>query len=89
MERLKNKVAIITGGADGIGKATAIKFASEGAITLIWDVQEEKGRNTVEEITKNNGKAEFIKVDTTQYDQVEDAVEDAIEKYGSIDILIN
>jgi len=89
MERLKNKVAIITGGANGIGKATAIKFASEGAITLIWDVQQEKGRNAVEEINKRNGNAEFFKVDTTQYDQVEDAVEEAIEKYGAIDILIN
>jgi len=89
MERLKNKVAIITGGANGIGKATAIKFASEGAITLIWDVQQEKGRNAVEEINKRNGNAEFFKVHTTQYDQVEDAVEEAIEKYGAIDILIN
>jgi len=89
MNRLKDKIAIITGGADGIGKATAIKFTTEGATAIIWDVQEKKGKTLVEEIKLSGGKAIFFKVDTTNVAQVETAVNAAIEKFGTIDILIN
>ena len=51
--RLKDKIAIVTGGADGIGKATAVKFAAEGATVIIWDLNTEKGTETVKEITEN------------------------------------
>jgi len=89
MKRLENKVAIITGGADGIGKATAIRFAGEGAIAIIWDLNEEKGNKLVDEIINTGGKAAFYKVNTAVYNEVETASLEVASKYGTIDILIN
>ncbi len=89
MKRIENKVAIITGGADGIGKATSIRFAQEGAIVIIWDLNDVKGYDTVEEIKKSGGVAEFVRVNTAKFEEVEAATNNAISKYGRIDILIN
>lgn len=89
MKRLENKIAIITGGADGIGKATAIRFAAEGAASIIWDLNEEKGSKLVEEIKATGGKAEFMKVNTADYEQVEKAAAIVAGQYAGIDILIN
>lgn len=89
MKRLENKIAIITGGADGIGKATAIRFAQEGAIAIIWDLNEEKGERLVEDIRSDGGNADFYKVNTADYQQVEASANAVAEKYGKIDILIN
>ena len=89
MKRLEDKVAIITGGADGIGKATAIRFAAEGATSIIWDLNEDKGNKLVEDIHLSGGKADFYKVNTADYTQVESAAGAVNEKYGKIDILIN
>jgi 3-oxoacyl-[acyl-carrier protein] reductase len=89
MKRLENKIAVITGGADGIGKATAIRFATEGATTIIWDMNVEKGNETVSEIILNGGSAIFMKVNTASYAEVEAATKQSIELYGKIEILIN
>lgn len=89
MKRLENKVAIITGGADGIGKATAIRFAAEGAIAIIWDLNEDKGIKLVEDIRMEGGEADFYKVNTADYQQVESTAAEVNEKYGKIDVLIN
>ena len=89
MKRLNNRVAIITGGADGLGKATANLFASEGATVIIWDMNEEKGAQTVNAIHTSGGKASFFKVNTASYLEVQEATQNTIEKYGKIDILIN
>jgi len=89
MFNFNDKIAIITGGADGIGKATAIKLAEAGAVSVIWDIQSKKGEVLVKEITKKGGKADFYTVDTTKISAVENAVISIIEKYGTIDILIN
>ncbi len=89
MKRLNNRVAIITGGADGLGKATANLFASEGATVIIWDMNEEKGAQTVNAIHTSGGKASFFKVNTANYLEVQEATQNTIEKYGKIDILIN
>ncbi|MBW6491704.1 MAG: beta-ketoacyl-ACP reductase [Lentimicrobium sp.] len=89
MKRLENKVAIITGGADGIGKATALRFAQEGAVAVIWDLNEEKGKLLAEQILSEQGKADFYKVNTADFQQVEAAAASVAEKYGKIDILIN
>jgi 3-oxoacyl-[acyl-carrier protein] reductase len=89
MKRLENKVAIITGGADGIGKATAIRFAAEGAVAIIWDLNEDKGIKLVEDIRMEGGEADFYKVNTADYQQVESTAAAVNEKYGKIDVLIN
>ena len=82
--RLKDKVAIVTGGAAGIGEATAIKFAQEGAKVIIWDLDEAKGEALAGRIG-----AMFQKVNTSKYEQVEMASKEVAEKFGRIDILIN
>ncbi len=89
MKRLENKIAVITGGADGLGRAASIKFTAEGATVIIWDMNEEKGLLTVSEIEKEGGKAFFAKVNTASYSDVEAATQNAVEKFGRIDILIN
>ena len=89
MKRLENKVAIITGGAQGIGKAASLKFAAEGATVVIWDVNEEKGNALVEELKKNGSVAMFFKVDVTSFESTSSAAKEVNEKCGKIDILIN
>ena len=84
MKRLENKVAIITGGAAGIGAATAVKFSQEGAKVVIWDVDEAKGKALAEKLN-----ATFAKVNTANYAEVEAAAKSANDQFGRIDILIN
>lgn len=89
MKKLDNKVAIITGGAAGIGKATAILFAIEGAKVVIWDLDEVRGNELVKELTAKNLIALFEKVNTTNYSEIEKAAKNVFDKFGAIDILIN
>jgi 3-oxoacyl-[acyl-carrier protein] reductase len=89
MRRLENKVAVITGGAQGIGKATAEKFASEGALLAIWDMNEEKGVAFVEELKKKNVRAIFQNVNVVKLEAVELATKESHAQFGQIDILIN
>ncbi|MDT8381002.1 MAG: beta-ketoacyl-ACP reductase [Brevefilum sp.] len=84
--RLKDKVCLITGGASGIGKATAIKFASEGASVIICDVDETAGQAFVTEL--GNGSA-FYKINVVDRDEVQGWIDDVVEKYGRIDVLVN
>ena len=87
--KLNNKIAIVTGGADGIGKATAIRFAQEGAVVVIWDLNEEKGNETVQQIESAGGKASFAKVNTAVYAEVEAATKQVVDQFGTLDIIIN
>lgn len=89
MKRLENKVAIITGGADGIGRAAAYLFAEEGARVCVWDIQQEKGNEVVMQIRSKGGTAEYFSVNTVNYQQVEEATRKVLDLYGQIDILIN
>nr|WP_321412069.1 3-oxoacyl-ACP reductase FabG [uncultured Carboxylicivirga sp.] len=89
MERFTNRVVIITGGADGLGKAGAIKMADEGASVIIWDLNEEKGMETLAELKSLGSDAMFRKVNTAVYDEVMEASKEVIEKYGKVDVLIN
>ena len=89
MNRLDNKIAIITGGADGLGRAAAFRFAAEGATVVIWDMNEEKGAQTVTEIENKGGKALFSKVNTASFTEVDAATQAVVSLYGRIDILIN
>ena len=89
MKRLDKKVAIITGGAAGIGAATAAKFAAEGATTIIWDLDEVRGNEFAKKHTSEGKTVVFAKVNTAKYDEIEAATKAVIAKYGQIDILIN
>ena len=89
MNGLKDRVAVITGGADGIGRATAMRFAQEGAVVVIWDMNEEKGKQTDAEINAAGGKASFLKVNTSNFAEVEAASKKVVEQYGKYEILIN
>ena len=84
MKRLENKIAIITGGAVGIGAATAVKFAQEGATVIIWDLNDVKGT----ELAQQTGGI-FAKVNTANYQEVEVAAKNVFDQFRRIDILIN
>jgi 3-oxoacyl-[acyl-carrier protein] reductase len=84
--RLKDKVTLITGGAAGIGKATAERFAEEGAKVAICDVNEEAGRAVVKTLGSD---ASFHKVDISNRQQVQEWVDAVAQKYGRIDVLVN
>lgn len=86
---LKDRVAIITGGASGIGKATCEKFLMEGAKVIIWDVAEQKALETIAYFKEKGFEIDFIKVDTTQFESVQAAANIVSTRYGKIDILIN
>lgn len=88
MKRLKDKVAIITGGARGIGLASVKKFLAEGASVIIWDISDEVGQQVVESL-KGTGDVTFIKTDTTSPESVHQAINQVIENYKKVDILIN
>ena len=68
MARLQGKVALVTGGAMGIGRATAMMFAAEGAKVVVGDVSEIEGANVVEEILQAGGEATFMKLDVSSED---------------------
>ena len=84
--RLDNKVALITGGAAGIGKATAERFAQEGAIAIICDVNEEAAREAVKTL---GPQASFYNVNVADRQAVGAWVDDVVAKYGRVDILVN
>jgi 3-oxoacyl-[acyl-carrier protein] reductase len=84
--RLEDRVALITGGAAGIGKATALRFAEEEAQVVICDVNAELGEETVEEL---GSQASFYRVNVADRQEVQEWIEMVVEKYGRIDILIN
>lgn len=89
MPRLDGKVAVVTGGADGIGKATCELFAREGAAVVIADVNAELGARTAAAITAAGGQALFIPTDVAQEDSIRAMVARVIQEFGKINILIN
>lgn len=86
---LKDKVAVITGGASGIGKATSTLFCENGAKVAVWDVNKDRGVAFVQSLKAQNHEAVFFRVDTSSHQQVEDAVRGTLQEFGKIDILIN
>jgi 3-oxoacyl-[acyl-carrier protein] reductase len=86
---LRQRVAVITGGANGIGRATALAFANAGASVAIWDMVEPAGQEVVNEIAELGGSAAFFKVNVSAQADVESAVAATIARFGKIDILIN
>jgi len=87
--QLKDKVALVTGGANGIGRAVVKKFVQEGAWLAIWDLADEAGQELVDEINAQGGKALYQHVNVTQAAEVDSAVEELLEKWGRLDVLIN
>jgi len=87
--RLKDKVALITGGTSGIGTATAIRFAKEGAKVVITGRNAKRGEQVVQEIVANGGDAMFVRSDVCLADDCRNAVDRTLERFGKIDILFN
>jgi len=85
--RLKDKVAVITGAARGIGAAFAAGFAKEGAKIVIGDIRD--GKKTVEAVEKAGSQALYVKTDVTRQDQCDAMAKAAVDRFGAIDILIN
>jgi len=86
--RLKDKIAIVTGGSRGIGQAVSELFAKEGATVHIWDLLDE-GQIVAEQIQQKGGKATFCKISITDKEAVEAEMAKIHEEHGRIDILIN
>ncbi len=87
--RLKGKVVIVTGAGSGLGRASAILFAGEGAKVVVAASRDKDGELTVDSIRGNGGDAVFAKVDVTRASDVEKAVKAAVDKYGKLDIMLN
>lgn len=87
--RLRNKVAFITGGASGIGRATALRFAREGAQVAILDRDPNNGAKVLRELQPENLKAIFLPADISFEEQVRDAVEKVEKEFGALHILVN
>src|SRR6516225_9694795 len=86
MDRLKNKVAIITGGGSGIGRATCERFAEEGAAVVIAERDEASGRQAAGKI---GGKTLFVRTDVADEASVKNMVTETIRAFGTINILVN
>ncbi len=89
MDRVKGKVALITGGARSLGKAESILIAAEGARVVIADIMEDEGQKTVDEIVKTGDSAVFMKLDVTQETEWSLVMDLVIERFGRLDILVN
>ncbi|MBA4744485.1 MAG: glucose 1-dehydrogenase [Muricauda sp.] len=89
MKRVKNKVAIVTGGASGLGKSSAKLLAREGAKIVVSDIDEEGGKKVVQQIKEDGGEAIFIKQDVAKEDEWKNVIETTLETYGKLHILAN
>ena len=87
--RLQNKNAIVTGAGNGIGRAIAHRFASEGANVTVAELEEDSGRETVELIERAGGTAVFVWTDTSDSASVKAAVAAAVAAHGEVDVLVN
>jgi NAD(P)-dependent dehydrogenase (short-subunit alcohol dehydrogenase family) len=89
VDRLKDKVAIVTGGALGIGKVTSIQLAKEGAKVAVTDIDDDAGTDTVRTIASDDDIAWYWHMDVSDEDEVQKVFEQIKDKFGKIDILVN
>lgn len=89
MAQFEGKVALITGGTSGIGRATAIAFAREGAKVVITGRREKEGQEVIDEIAKSDGEAIFIKADVSKEDEVQAMVAKTVAAFGRLDYAFN
>ncbi len=87
--RLQNKTAIITGGAQGIGREYALRFAREGAAVAIADLREAQAREVEAEITKAGGRALAVRADVTDQAQMTEVARQVADRFGTVDVLVN
>lgn len=89
MKKLRGKVAVITGAGAGIGRASALLFAREGAAVVVADLDYGAGEETVARIRREGGEAAFVPVDVAESDQVERMIRSTVETWGRVDVLFN
>jgi len=89
MGKLDGKVAIITGGAGGIGKGMATAFVKEGAIVVLVDLNEEMGDQAIEELRQYQPESIFIQADLAEHNKLHNIVDQVVEKFGKLNILVN
>jgi NAD(P)-dependent dehydrogenase (short-subunit alcohol dehydrogenase family) len=89
MSTFRGKVALVTGGTSGIGRATAVAFAKAGAQVVVSGRREKEGLAVVEEITKAGGTAHFVKADVAKEADVKRLVEETVAKFGRLDVAFN
>src|SRR5262245_383886 len=89
MDRLKDKVAVVTGGGSGIGRATCELFAEEGAAVVIAERNEASGQETAKRIVDRGGKAHFVRTDVADEDSVRRMADEAARVFGKINVLVN
>ncbi len=87
--KLEGKVAIVTGGAQGMGRAISLRLAQEGARIVIADLTQEAGQKVVEEIASAGGEAVAVATDVRNQEQVQSMVDTAVREFGGLDILVN
>jgi 3-oxoacyl-[acyl-carrier protein] reductase len=88
-KRFEDRVAVVTGGANGIGCATVKRLAAEGARVAIWDLAAESGRALENQVLASGGQARYYPVNVTDPEQVDAAAQKAIQTWGRVDILVN
>lgn len=89
MDRVKDKVALVTGGGNGIGKSACLLLAREGAAVAVTDIDEEAGREVVEEIIREGREAAFYRLDVSSEKEVEKVMAATADRFGRLDILVN
>ena len=89
MKGLVDKVAVITGAGQGIGRATALRFAEEGSKVIVAEFDRETGQSVADEISANGGAGKFVQVDVANRETVQTMVSETLSAFGQIDILVN
>jgi len=89
LDRVKGKVAIITGGAGDLGSATALLLAKEGAKVVVTDVDDSKGRKVAEDIRRRDGEAIYLRHDVTSEDSWKEVIDSTVTQFGRVDVLVN
>ena len=87
--RLEKKVAIVTGGANGIGEAYSRGLAEEGASVVVADIDDKKGKGIVSQIEKAGGRALYVRTDVSSRDDTVKMVDEAVKQFGTVDVLVN